>query len=409
MTQHVDPKELAESISAEFKSTYEALNKKSEDQAQIIAELKSKAANKEDLTDITSRLTGVSEEVKNLAKLADDMDKKMSRPGGGAEERKSFGQRIMESAEFKSFQEQGGGRMQLAQKAILTADVEVPNSTTYWGVPKEQMAMVIEPRKPLTMRDLIPVGRTNSNAIEFPQWVRGDMNAAPVAEGALKPESDITVPTLATVNIRTIAHWVQQSKQLMDDSPVFQTILDQEMRRGLYEEEDDQILNGDGTGQNLTGLLPNATAFDQSAATNGIPGGTSASAVDVVRWAKLAAAKKFYPADAIVLNPEDWAKIELLKDTQDAYLFSAFASGTEPRLWGLRVRENWSMPAGKFLVGGFSTGARIWDREQANVVISTEDRDNFVKNMLTIRAEERIALAITRPDAFVYGDFTITA
>ena len=83
--------------------------------------------------------------------------------------------------------------------------------------------------------------------------------------------------------------------------------------------------------------------------------------------------------------------------------------GTEPRLWGLRVRENWSMPAGKFLVGGFSTGARIWDREQANVVISTEDRDNFVKNMLTIRAEERIALAITRPDAFVYGDFTITA
>lgn len=408
MTQHVSPEELAAAVSAEFKTAYADLSKKTEDQAQVLDEIKRKSAAKEDVTDLTNRLSGITDEVKNLAKLADEMDKKMSRPGGSREEQKSFGQRIMESEEFKSFQANGGGRMQLSQKAILTADVTVPTSTTYWGVPKEQMGVVIEPRKPLTMRDLIPVGRTNSNAIEFPQWVRGDMSAAPVAEGALKPESAITVPTLATVPIRTIAHWVQQSKQLMDDSPAFQTILDQEMRRGVAEAEDDQILNGDGTGQNLTGLLPNATAFNQSAAANGIPGGTGASMVDVIRWAKLSAAKKFYPADAIVLNPEDWAKIELLKDTQDAYLFSAFASGTEPRLWGLRVVENWSIPAGKFLVGGFSTGARIWDREQSNVVISTEDRDNFVKNMITIRAEERIALTVTRPDAFVYGDYTIT-
>ena len=410
MTQHVDPKELADAVSAEFKGAYEALNKKSEEQAQIISELKEKSARKEDVTDITGRLEGATEEIKKLSQLADDLDKKLSRPGGsGGPERKSFGQKIMESDEFKSFREQGGGRMSLQQKAILTADVEVPNSTTYWGVPKEQAPMVIEPRKPLQMRDLIPVGRTNSNAIEFPQWTRGDMAAAPVAEGALKPESAITVPTLATVPIRTIAHWVQQSKQLMDDSPAFQTILDQEMRRGLAEEEDDQILLGDGTGQNLTGLLPNATTFDQSAATNGIPGGTGATEVDVIRWAKLAAAQKYYPADAIVLNPEDWARIELLKSTEGSYLFSAFTSGAQPRLWGLRVIENWSIPAGQFLVGGFSTGARIWDREQGNVVISTEDRDNFVKNMITIRAEERIALTIYRPDAFVFGDFTITA
>tara|TARA_Y100000310_G_scaffold336747_1_gene422156 strand:- start:473 stop:1702 length:1230 start_codon:yes stop_codon:yes gene_type:complete len=409
MTQHVSPEELAAAVSAEFKTAYADLSKKTEDQAQVLDEIKRKSAAKEDVTDLTNRLSGITDEVKNLAKLADEMDKKMSRPGGSREEQKSFGQRIMESDEFKSFHANGGGRMQLSQKAILTADVTVPTSTTYWGVPKEQMGVVIEPRKPLTMRDLIPVGRTNSNAIEFPQWVRGDMAADVVAEGALKPESAITVPTLATVPIRTIAHWVQQSKQLMDDSPAFQTILDQEMRRGVAEAEDDQILNGDGTGQNLTGLLPNATAFNQSAAANGIPSGTGASMVDVIRWAKLSAAKKFYPADAIVLNPEDWAKIELLKDTQDAYLFSAFASGAEPRLWGLRVVENWSIPAGKFLVGGFSTGARIWDREQSNVVISTEDRDNFVKNMITIRAEERIALTVTRPDAFVYGDYTITA
>ena len=409
MTQHVDPKELADAVSAEFKSAYEQLNKKTEDQAQIIDELKRKAANKEDLTDITTRLSGMNDEVKKLAEMAEDMDKKMSRPGGARPEQKTFGQQIMDSDEFKSFQANGGGRMSLARKAILTADIEVPNSTTYWGVPKEQMAMVIEPRKPLQMRDLIPVGRTSSNAIEFPQWTRGEMNAQMVAEAALKPESTITVPTLATVPVRTIAHWVQQSKQLMDDSPAFQTILDQEMRRGLAEKEDEQILLGDGTGQNLTGLLPNAPDFDQSAATNGIPFGTSATPVDVIRWAKLKASQKYYPADTVVLNPADWAKIELLKDADNAYLFSAFASGTAPRLWGLRIVENWSIPEGEFLVGGFSTGARIWDREQSNVVISTEDRDNFVKNMITIRAEERIALTIMRPDAFQHGNFTITA
>lgn len=410
MSEHVSAEKLAEQVTAEFTTKYNELNQKSADMGEILDEIKKAVEGKADTTDLENRLKGVTEEVSVLTKAADDLDKRMARGGRAVgSEVKSFGEQVVGSDEFKSFVSEGGGRLRLDMKATLTSDLDIPNSPSYWGVPKEVAPMVTDPRRPLTMRDLIPVGRTNSNAIEFLKWTRTDTAAAPVAEGALKPETTIAKPTLTTVPIRTLAHMFYESKQLMDDSPAFQTIINQEMRRGLLEEEDDQVLNGDGTGQNLDGLLPNATAFEQSAAASGIPGGMAATQVDVIRWAKLQARQKFYPADTVVLNPEDWATIEMLKDGDNAYLYSAFTSGAPMRLWGLRVKECDSMPAGHFLVGGLSTAARIWDREKANVIISTENKDDFEKNMISIRAEERLALTVYRPDALVYGNFTVTA
>jgi HK97 family phage major capsid protein len=413
-----EAEELAKKVSVEFKEHYEKLNKKTEDQAQVIDEIKKKSAAKEDVSDLTNRLTGLTDEVKKLSELADDIDKKLTRRGGGDESHKSNGARIVESDDFKAMVKKGGGTIsfELNTKAtLLTSSINIPVPAQGWGLSPQMIDMVTVPRQPLSMRDLIPSSPTSSNSIAWYKWTRAAMSAATVAEGALKPESNITVPTLQNSPVQTIAHIIYQSKQLMDDSPAFQSILDQEMRRGVLETENQQLLLGDGVAPNLSGFLPQATLMAQSAAnaSNGIPvpvGGVSAiTAVDLIRWGKLRAAKRFYPADAVVMNPEDWAKIEMLKDTQGAYLFSAFTSGTEPRLWGLRVRESFDVPVGRFLVGSFGTGARIWDRETLNVMISTENKDNFEKNMVTIRAEERIALTVQVPDAFAYGFTTAVA
>lgn len=159
------------------------------------------------------------------------------------------------------------------------------------------------------------------------------------------------------------------------------------------------MLNGDGTGVNLNGLVTQATAYS---APITISGGTM---IDTLRLAMLQAELAEYPATGQVLNPKDWARIELTKDSEGRYIIANPANSTSPRLWGLPVVSTQAMAEDDFLVGAFRLGAQIFDREDANVMISDEDRDNFVKNMLTIRAEERLALAVYRPEAFVYGDF----
>jgi HK97 family phage major capsid protein len=408
MTEHVNPDDLAKQISAEVKDTYTKLDKKTADLGEVIDGIKKAVESKASTTDLENHLKGIQDEVKKLATQADDLDKKLARPGkGGVPETKSLGLQVAESDGFKSFVSNGGGRFKFETKTVLTTDLSVGSQTLTPGVPRAQAGLIRMPEQALTVRDLIPVGRTTSNAIEYPRETSFTNNAATVAEGAAKPESLFDM-TLETAPVRTIAHYFRVSKQILDDLGMLQGYIDGRLRYGLALVEEAQILNGNNTGQNLNGIIPQSTDFPASVATSGIPGGTAATSVDVIRWAKLLVRQSLYPATFVVLNPEDWATIELLKDDAGSYLYSAFASGAEPRLWGLRVVESDAMTAGTFLVGA-GMGAQIWDREQANVVISTEDQDNIVKNLVTIRGEERLALTVYRPAAFVNGSFTLTA
>jgi len=129
------------------------------------------------------------------------------------------------------------------------------------------------------------------------------------------------------------------------------------------------------------------------------------TAIDRLRLALLQVALAEYEADGIVLSPIDWAAIELTKTTDNQYLFTTPTGLAVPGLWGRPVVATQAMDAGDFLVGSFQQGAQGWDREDVSVTVSTEDRDNFVKNMVTILCEERVGLSVYRPEAFVKGDF----
>jgi len=321
-----------------------------------------------------------------------------SQNGGGAGRPQSMGEQVTESEDFRSFASNPRGTFRMPVEAAIgsgsgsAADLIVPDRLQ--GVQGPQL-------RRLTVRDLISWGRTASNSIEYARELLFTNNAAPVAEAAQKPESNLTFEA-DQAPIVTIAHWIHASKQVVADVPMLQSYIDGRLRYGLKFVEEAQLLKGSGVGLNINGIFTQATAYAN-------PGVTvqAETRIDRLRLALLQVELAEYWADGIVLSPLDWAAIELTKNAQNEYMFTNARTAMQPGLWGRNVVPTQSMDADDFLVGAFGGGLAVqgWDREDANVMISFEDRDNVIKNMVTIRCEERIGLTVYRPEAFVKGDF----
>lgn len=329
----------------------------------------------------------------------EDLEQKLARDNGRGDDLQTAGERFVNDEEFKAFagQTRPRGRVQVDVKDITSLTTDAAGSVGTLVQP-DRAAPVPLPQRRMTIRALLAPGTTSSNTIEYDKEKGFTNNAAPVAEGTTKPQSEIQYQE-ATASVRTIAHWMRASVQILDDAPGLRSMIDNRLRYGLAFVEEQQLLNGSGTGQNLEGLITAATAY---ATPSGL---AAAQQIDTVRLAMLQVALAEYPANGVVMNPIDWAVIELLKDGDGNYMIGQPQGMAPPTLWGLPVVPTQAMTEDKFLVGAFDLAAQIFDRQNATVEVSTEDQDNFVKNKVTIRAEERLALAIYRPEALVYGDF----
>lgn len=334
-----------------------------------------------------------------------EIEQKLARRGGGDDaDRKSMGQRFVDDDSVKGFMDRvpSKGSVSLDVKAITSLTTDAMGSAGDLIVPDRQAGIQAPPERRLTVRDLITPGRTNSNAIQYVQETGFTNAAATTAEGLIKPESSLKFD-LMTKPVATIAHWIQASKQILADAPMLASYIDGRLRYGLAYAEELQFLKGDGVGSNLLGMIPQASAY---VAPAGLAGTTM---FDQMRYAMLQAVLAEYPATGHILHPIDWARAETTKDDMGRYILGEPADGAPPRLWRLPVVETPAMNVDKFLTGAFKLACQLFDREDANVELSTEDRDNFVKNMVTIRGEERVALAVYRPEALVYGDFGFAA
>lgn len=326
-------------------------------------------------------------------------------PGGG---RESWGSEFIRSkaAEVRGIAS-ARGRVSLEMKATITSD-PLGGSPAQAGsagaltVPVRDM-LVGMPRRRMTVRQLLTVVPVDSgNLVEYASQATRTNNAAPVAEAALKPESDLSFDLL-NAPIRTIAHWMLASRQILADAPQLGAFIDGELRYGLMLEEEDQILNGPGTGQNLAGIIPAATAFS-SPFGGSPPYSGSSTMLDIIAAAILQASLTEIPPDGIVVHPSDFWRMRLLKNTDGEYIMGPPSVVAPPVLFGLPAVLTQSMAVDKFLVGAFSEQT-LYDRQTATVEISTEDSDNFRKNLVTLLGEERIGLAVKRPTAMIYGDF----
>lgn len=344
-----------------------------------------------ELGDVTTRLS--------------DLEKRAAREKEAAEDGfKSIGDMVIESAAYKAGNLTGASRaaikVSMDRAAITSANTTVGAGRSVGTslIPGQRVAGIFGlPERQLTIRDLLLPGQTSSNSVEYVKETGYTNSAAPVAETTAKPYSDLTFD-MATAPVRTLAHLFKASRQILDDAPALKSYIDARARYGLKFVEENQLLNGSGSGQNILGLVPQATAFAPAFTP------VDATAIDRLRLAVLQVILAEYPATAFVLNPIDWAKIELTKDAGGNYIIGNPQGALSPTLWNLPVVSTQAMAAGDFLTGAFSYAAQIFDRMEIEVLLSSENVDDFEKNMFTIRAEERLGLAVYRPEAFVTGD-----
>lgn len=315
------------------------------------------------------------------------------------ERQKTVGELVVASSEMQGVDSsfRGSRRIAVPRAAITSA----PGSAGDAVQTERLYGIQAAPERRLTIRDLIAPGQTASNAVEYVQEDGFTNNAGPVPEGTQKPYSDITFK-LENAPVRTLAHLFKASRQILDDAPALQSFINARGRYGLKLAEEAQLLFGSGAGANIGGIVP--VAQDYAA-----PGGvtvTGEQQIDRLRLALLQAELAEFPSDGIVLNPIDWALIELLKDANGNYLIGQPQGSTQPTLWRRPVVATQAMLQNDFLVGAFALGAQIFDRMDVEILISTENDKDFENNMVTVRAEQRLALAVYRPEAFVTGPLT---
>jgi HK97 family phage major capsid protein len=334
----------------------------------------------------------------NLMARQQEIEQRLARRGNENQERPlSIGASLIHSEAFKKWLADGGIRSMQSSfvHRIQAAITSTPTTaTTTVGVPPDEQPLVRKVFQPLRIRDLLMPGTTISNMISYVRETGFTNAAAIVSETKKKPESTIPYDWVQTP-VATIAHFIKASKQILDDFAQLQSNVDGRLRYGVKYAEEQQLLKGSGVGNNLSGIYTLATAYS---APISVPSPTK---IDTLRLMLLQVELAQYSADGIVLHPSDWAAIELTKETTGGYIFANPQSMATPALWGRNVVTSQSMTADTALVGAFKMGAQIFDREEINVVIATQNEDDFVKNMITIRAEERLALAVYRPEAFI--------
>lgn len=387
--------------------------------------------NMSDIREIKSLIDGL-EQMKSVEQWGSESQGSVSGSfDAGAQfrptEAKSLGQMFTDSPEFKSLQ---GGRNGANMVSPFVLNSSVANAgfnvkDVYSALPTgtpgsfgtiQRDAMVTPPTRTKRVRDLFPARTTTAAVIEYFRMLgfttpgtSAVNNAGPVAERsggafAAKPQSSFQFVG-EQAPVRTLAHWEAAHRNVLADEPQLRSIIDNELLYGLRLQEDYQILQGDGTGENLKGILE-TTGIQTYDWSDGATTPVADTKADAIRRAATLALLAYYEPTGVVLNPQDWEDIELTKDANGQYLIAvSVAMGGEPKLWRVPVVDTPAMPVGQALIGAFGTGAQLYDREQASIRISEQHADFFVRNAIVILAEQRLALAVKRPESFVSVTF----
>lgn len=250
------------------------------------------------------------------------------------------------------------------------------------------------------VRDLLVTRPTGAPSIEYLLGARTGAAAVQAAEGDQKAEMELAFE-LKQAPVRTIAVWIPASRQALDDEALLADYIDTELRDALQLTEDAELLKGPGTGSHLNGLWTQAVAYSR-AVVGDTPSDTLRRAITQVQLARGV-------PTGIVINPIGLELLELDKDNEGRYMMSYTVTDADGRtsVWRVPVVVTDALAANEFLVGDFSRAARLYDRQQATVEIATQHADFFTRNLVAILAEERLALAVNRPDMLVKGTFTV--
>jgi HK97 family phage major capsid protein len=348
--------------------------------------------------------------------LATPRDGQMgAQPGRG----KSLGEQFVGAKAFQDWMKAiaPGGRIPEGARGLMSPPVEFgsllgrktlvtgESDTSAGAFVETDYTGIYEPlgRRERTLLDLIPRRTTTSDLVHFVRQTAKVTQATPVAEANVttyagstgevsgeKPEGAMAFVAV-TEAVKTIAVWVPATKRALSDVAQLRGIIDGELREDVQEELEDQVADGNGTGENFTGILNTSGILEQAWDTD---------LFTTARKAKtyLRTTGRVRPT-AWVLNPEDWETIELTQDGDNRYYYGGPIANGEPRLWGVPVVESEAIDQGVAILGDFRK-AVIWDRERTTIQISDSHEDFFIRNMIAILAEMRAAFGVIRPSAF---------
>jgi len=416
-TKMADNKVIADSFRVEEGTVVVSAEQKSAFDKNMgdIREIKSLIEGLESMRDADKWATGSNGSVAQASAFADAVSPREARQMS-----KSLGEAFLDSPEFKSLMQSGSANMPApyksgsdvySQKDLYSA---LPTGTPGSFGTIQRDAIVVPPMRTKRVRDLFPTRSTTAAVIEYFRMTGFVNNAAAVSERSgtpanftAKPQSSFTFVG-EQAPVRTLAHWEAAHRNVLADEPQLRSIIDNELMYGLRLQEDSQILNGDGTGENLTGVLQTSgiQTYDWSDGAYSATAGLSDTKADAIRRAATLSFLSYYEPTGVVMHPNDWEDIELTKDDNGQYLLAvSVAMGGEPKIWRLPIIDTPAIAEGTALVGAFGTGAQLYDREQASIRISEQHADFFVRNAIVVLAEQRLALAVKRPEAFVKVTF----
>ena len=302
------------------------------------------------------------------------------------------GAEFIKSEAFKSLVAGNTQRARLEVKNTVTS-----GTTTVF--PQQNAGIISGDFKPLTIRQLfraIPVASNMVNSQREASWTN---DAAEVSQGAAKPESDITFEQY-NVPITTVAHWIKVSNQLLADAPAVVAYIDTRLRDGLAQRIDAQLLNGNGTSPNLSGITDSGNYTAYTASSGDL-------LVDAINRAKYALWAKGYMPDAVIVNPADWGAMERTREGSGSgnYLYGMPGAAGNANPFGVRIVLSANMTQGNFAIGAFDMACALYNRQGATVEMGYINAD-FTNNLVTIRAEERLGLGVEKPSAIYYGSIT---
>jgi len=303
----------------------------------------------------------------------------------------SAGEEFVKSEAFKALVT---GQVQRARIDVKTT---VSDDTTVF--PTQRPGVIRGDFKPLTIRELfnaIPVTSNMVNSLREESFVN---SAAEVSQGAAKPQSEADFEQY-NVPITTVAHWIKVSNQLLADAPAIVSYIDTRARDGLAQRVDAQLLNGNGSSPNLSGLTDTGNFTAYTATSDDL-------LVDAINRAKYDLWALGNMPDTVIVNPADWGAMERTREGAGTGMYLYGTPGTMAGVnpFGLRVVLSNNMASGKFLVGAIANSTALYVRQGATVEMGYIN-DDFTKNLVTIRVEERLGLGVERPSAILYGDFT---
>ena len=298
------------------------------------------------------------------------------------------------------------GNTNAARFEIKAGDMTMANA--YTGVVAGETVIEdfkFDPSRSVHIRTLLPIGNTDSQTIRFPKESAYDDGAAATAQGSAVGQSDFDI-TATSVNVEKIGTFMRITEEMLNDTPGLSSYLSARVPGKVLSVEDNEIISGDGSSPNLSGLLTDGTAFTTSSGGLFYQSIESANEFDVIVVALNQLALSNYQADTILMNPTDFHKIVLLKSTANEYLRNQIITGIQPTVNGVPITLSTAMPAGKFLVGNLAQATQLWVRDGLGIEFSREDSTNFREGFVTVKAQERVALSNYAPNAIVQGTFS---